>query len=76
MKDMLLSKRLLRVLCYILGQICEKQLSGLNNYSDKSNSENILPKLSYANNKMLSSLRRKGEEHKNNLNSSHTSTKR
>ena len=38
----------------------EKQLSDLSVYRDVSNSENILPKLSEASNKMFSSLRRKG----------------
>ena len=38
----------------------EKQLSDPSVYRDVSNSENILPKLSEASNKMFSSLRRKG----------------
>ena len=38
----------------------EKQLSNPSVYRDVSNSENILPKLSEASNKMLISLRRKG----------------
>ena len=65
MIGLLLSKKLIRVRVvgrdrndYVLE--AEKQLSDPSVYRDVSNSENILPKLSEASNKMFSSLRRKG----------------
>ena len=54
----------------------EKQLSDLSVYRDASNSENILPKLLEASNKMFSSLRRKGFITEKNLNILHSSIKR
>ena len=64
MIGLLLSKKLIRVRVvgrdrndYVLE--AEKQLSNPSVYRDVSDSENILPKLSEASNKMFSSLRRK-----------------
>ena len=61
-----------------LGQKCScfgrtRPLSDPNAYRDVSNSENILPKLLEARNKMFSSL--KGKEQKNNLNILHAGVK-
>ena len=63
MIGLLLSKKLIRVRVvgrdrndYVLE--AEKQLSDPSVYRDVSNSENILPKLSEASNKMFSSFRR------------------